>query len=149
MIKKLMMLAMVAAGLMAAPVSSKGESIWYKGYGDRWDYTKYATYQYTNLKVDFGVWPMAYGHTAGAVYTDDGWTTVNWGTGQWVANVANPFGGQDEAWKVYLLGGNTCGQMGCGFTPFTFEFALYVKNSANQTFWNNNGGSNCRITLNQ
>ena len=147
--KKFMMMALAVAGLLTMPVLGHAESIWYKGWSDRYDYSKYATYQYTSIKADIGVWPVAYGHTAGAVYTDDGWATVNWVNAQWVANVPNAFGGQDEAWKVYLLGGNTCGQMGCGFTPFTFEFALYVRNAAGQTTWANNGGQNYRVSFSQ
>jgi hypothetical protein len=61
--------------------------------------------------------------------------------------VSNPYGGQDEAWITYLLGGNTCPTFGCSFTPFTFEFALYVQNAQGQWKWANNGGQNFRISL--
>ena len=38
--------------------------------------------------------------------------------------------------------------MGQPFSPFTFEFALYVKNSSNQMFWDSKGGMNHRIFIN-
>jgi len=140
--------AMVAAiGLIVAAGSVNAESIWYKGHGDRQSYSKYATVQYVSERVDFGVWPVAPGHTAGAVYTDDGWTTVTWATAKWEANVNNPYGGQDESWSVRLFGGGA-EYIGQPFSPFTFEFALYVKNSANQMFWDSNGGMNHRIYIN-
>lgn len=139
--------AVVMAGALAmAAGASRAETIWYKGWGDRFDYSKYASWQYTSVAVDFGVWPVAPGHTAGAVYTDDGWATVTWQGAQWVANVNNPYGSRDEAWSVRLFGGG-CPTMGCGFTPFTFEFALYVQNSAGAWAWDNNRGLNHRISI--
>jgi hypothetical protein len=137
----------IGLGLVAGSMASKAEVIWYKGHGDRQSYTKYSTVQYVSERVDFGVWPVAYGHTAGSVYTDDGWTTATWATAKWEANVSNPYGGQDESWSVRLFGGGS-DYIGQPFQPFTFEFALYVKNSSNQMFWENNGGMNHRIFIN-
>lgn len=146
--KKALLTLLVAGGMaLGLAGSSQAESIWYKGWGDRFEYSYHTSYQYTSIKVSFGVWPVAPGHTAGAVYTDDGWATVNWSKAQWEANVSNPYGGQDEAWITYLLGGNTCPTFGCSFTPFTFEFALYVQNAQGQWKWANNGGQNFRVSL--
>ncbi len=142
-----MKLKALIVGLLIAAGSVQAESIWYKGHGDRQSYSKYATVQYVSEKVDFGVWPVAPGHSAGAVYTDDGWATATWGTAKWDANVQNPYGGQDEAWSVRLFGGGA-DYIGQPFQPFTFEFALYVANSAGQWFWANNSGMNYRININ-
>ena len=134
-------------GAMVVAGSVNAESIWYKGHGDRQSYSKYATVQYVSENITFGVWPVAPGHSAGAVYTDDGWQTVIWGTAKWDTNLSNPYGGQDEAWSVRMFGGGA-DYIGQPFAPFTFEFALYVKNSANQMFWDSNGGMNHRIYIN-
>lgn len=98
-------------------------------------------YMDTAADVIFGVWPVAWGHTAGAVYTPDGWATVKWTQARWMANVNNNFGGQDENWTLYMTGRNNGG----GYSPITIEYALYVSNQAGQWFWANNGGSNYRL----
>jgi len=145
---KNMMKALVAVlGAIVVAGSVNAESIWYKGHGNRQSYSKYATVQYVSENVTFGVWPVAPGHEAGAVYTDDGWQSAVWATAKWDANVNNPYGGQDEAWSVRLFGGGAS-YIGQPFEPFTFEFALFVKNSANQMFWDNNGGMNHSIYIN-
>ena len=141
-------LAILTLGMMMLAGSVQAEAIWFKKVDGRYDYTKYATWLATQLKIDFGVWPVAYGHTAGAVYTDNGWATVRWQNAQWQANVGNPYGGQDEAWSVWISGTGPNGQyMGQPFTPFTIEYALYVT-ANNQWFWDNNGGQNHRYNVN-
>ncbi len=141
--KLLKMLAMGAVlGLAAGAVQA--ETIWFKKVDGRYDYTKYATWLATQLKVDFGVWPVAPGHTAGTVYTDDGWQSVMWSRpAEWQANVQNPYGGYDEAWSVWFSASGENGQyMGQPFTPFTIEYALYVTDAGGNWYWDNNGGQN-------
>lgn len=142
--KKIMVwAAMAAIGLSVA--TADAETIWQKSTRRTYDYTKYGTWLYTDLRVEYGVWPVAWGHTSGTVWTDDGWQNVRWSTGQWLANVANPYGGQDEAWAVDMLAGGPNGRyMGQPFSPFTIEYALYVKDAAGNWTWNNNSGGNFR-----
>lgn len=142
--KNTMKAMLVAVGVAMAAGAVQAETIWYKGHGDRQNYSKYATVLSVSERVDFGVWPVAPGHTAGAVFTADGWNTVNWGTAKWDANVRNAYGSWDEAWSVRVYGGGA-GAIGAPFKPFTFEFALYVSNAAGQWFWDNNNGLNHRI----
>ena len=143
--KKIILWAVLAAAGLGIG-SASAETIWKKSATRTYDYTKYGTWIYTDLRVEYGVWPVAFGHTSGSVWTDDGWQTVRWSTGQWVANVSNPYGGQDEAWAVDMLAGGPNGRsMGQAFTPFTVEYALYVKNAAGQWAWDNNGGQNHRF----
>lgn len=144
--RKMIMAAVVAGMTYLAASGAQADSIWSKGWDQRSEYWKYSTWIYTSIRANFGVWPVAWGHTAGIVYTDDGWATATWQNARWVANVNNPYGGQDEAWEVYLFGGG-CQQMGCGFTPFTFEYALYVQNSSGQWTWDNNRGMNYRVNM--
>lgn len=145
--RKLILAVFAAHAWLGGLSVARAETIWYQGWGDRFDYNYRTSYQYTSVQARFGVWPVAYGHSAGVVFTDDGWATVNWKNAEWVANVPNPYGGRDESWKVFLLGGRTCQTFGCSFTPFTFEFALYVQNAQGQWFWDNNHGFNHRIDL--
>lgn len=140
--KKLFAGFMVVGALIAGSNAS-AESIWNKGVAARYDYTKYATYLATQLKIDFGVWPLAWGHYTGSVHTDDGWKKVIWTNGQWEKNIQGPFGGWDESWTVYISGTGPNGQyMGQKLTPYTIEYALYVKNASGQWFWDNNSGLN-------
>lgn len=142
-------LAITVAFTSAWVVSSSAEVVWLKQAGDRQDYSKYATLQYASIKVSFGVWPVAWGHTAGTVWTDDGWQTVNWQTANWESNVANPFGGQDEAWGVRLFGnGNNGRYVGQPFEPFAYEYALYVTDRNGNWNWDNNRGLNHRYPIN-
>jgi len=125
------------------------ESIWFKQVGGRYDYTKYATWLATQLRVDFGVWPVAYGHTAGVVYTDNGWATAKWQTANWQANVQGPYGGWDEAWSVWFSASGTNGQyVGQPFSPFVIEYALYVSDANGTWTWDNNSGQNYRYNVN-
>ncbi len=125
--------------------SSQAEAIWFKKVDGRYDYWKYATYLATQLKIDFGVWPVAPGHTAGAVFTDDGWATAKWQPAEWQANVQGPFGGWDEAWSVWVTVGGGHGQyVSQPFTPYWVEFALYVRDHYGNWTWDNNGGMNHR-----
>jgi hypothetical protein len=141
--KKAVLLIMLAGILGWMAPSATAESIWFKQVDARYDYTKYATWLMTQLKIDFGVWPVASGHTTGAVYTDDGWATAIWQNGQWQANVTGPFGGTDEAWSVWINAGGENGQyMGQPFSPFTIEYALYVTDAQGNWYWANNGGQN-------
>ncbi len=142
------MIALVLGAMLAGTAAVQAESIWNKGVAARYDYTKYATWLATQLKVDFGVWPCAWGHSTGAVYTDNGWQKVMWANGQWEKNVAGPFGGWDESWTVYIGGTGPNGQyMGQKLIPFSIDYALYVKNGAGQWFWDNNKGMNYRYDV--
>ena len=136
---------MLAAGSFSA---AQAEVIWFKKVDGRYDYTKYATWLATQLKVDFGVWPVAYGHTAGVVYTDNGWATAHWQTANWQANVQGPYGGWDEAWSVWFSASGENGKyVGQPFSPFTIEYALYVSNANGDWAWDNNGGMNYRYAI--
>lgn len=86
------------------------------------------------LQVYFGVWPVALGHTAGAVWTCDGWKTTNWGQAHWVQNVANQFGGFDECWELNILN--------VVESPVRFWYALWVDDSQGCRHWDNNHGWN-------
>lgn len=138
--KKALIFALASAALTAG---SFGESIWFKQVANRYDYTKYATWLMTQLKIDFGVWPVAPGHSAGCVFTDDGWSSVFWQDAQWEYNAQGPFGGWDEHWTVYITAQGENGQyMGQELTPFTIDFALYVTDQYGNWYWDNNGGMN-------
>lgn len=132
--------SMIAIGTF---VSADAESIWLKEVVGRYDYTKYATWLATQLEIDFGVYPLAAGHSAGSVYTDDGWVTANWNDASWKYNVQGPYGGWDESWKVYIGGSGDNGQqIGQDFIPFNIEYALYVTDANGNWYWDNNGGNN-------
>lgn len=132
--------AVVALGTLA---DARAESIWLKGVAGRFDYTKYATWIATQLEIDFGVWPVAYGHTAGSVFTDDGWATAAWQTAAWKYNTQGPYGGWDESWKVYIsASGENGAYVGQPFSPFVIEYALYVTDASGNWYWDNNGGYN-------
>jgi len=138
--------AVVALGTVA---DARSESIWFKKVDGRYDYTKYATWLAVQLKIDFGVWPVANGHTAGAVYTDNGWASAYWQTAHWQANVQGPYGGWDEAWSVWISASGGHGQyVGQPFSPFVIEFALYVTDANGNWYWDNNGGQNHRYNVN-
>ena len=145
--KKLLIAWTVAGVLSAFAGAARAETLWYKWADGKYSVSKYATNLYTGIRAHFGVWPVAWGHSAGAVFTDDGWASVNWTDASWEANVANGFGGRDEQWGVWMLGGNGGQYIGQPFVPFTFEFALYVRNSSGQWFWDNNRGMNHRIAV--
>jgi hypothetical protein len=142
---KLTLIAFLGAILLAG--AAQAETIWYKGHGDRQSYSKYSTVQYVSENIYFGIWPVAWGHEAGAVYTTDGWQTITWATAKWDANVSNPYGGLDEAWSVRLFGGGGK-YIGEPFKPFTFEFALYVKTASGHMYWVSNSGMNYTVYIN-
>lgn len=138
--KKLMGTLLVTAAMTSAVCA---DAIWFKEVANRYDYTKYATWIMTQLKVDFGVWPVAAGHEAGAVYTDDGWETVYWQPAEWEYNAQGPFGGWDEHWAVWMNASGENGQyMGQDLVPFTVEFALYVTDAEGNWYWDNNNDWN-------
>jgi len=147
--KKGMMAMLVGMALAAGAMSdARGEAIWFKKVDGRYDYTKYATWIATQLKIDFGVWPIAPGHSTGAVYTDNGWAKAYWQNGHWQANVQSPYGGWDEAWSVWISATGNNGQyVGQPFSPFTIEFALYVTDANGKWYWDNNGGMNHRYDI--
>ena len=141
--KKWSVLLVMAVLALGSFQQARGEAIWFKKVDGRYDYTKYATWLAVQLKIDFGVWPVAAGHTAGAVFTDDGWQSVYWQNAHWQANVQGPFGGWDEAWSVWISASGENGQfVGQPFTPFTIEYALYVTDANGVWTWDNNGGLN-------
>lgn len=138
--KKIIAMLLVGAALTS---SASAEAIWFKEVSNRFDYVKYATWIMTQLKVDFGVWPVAPGHTAGAVFTDDGWASVYWQEAEWEYNAPSPFGSWDEHWTVYLNARGENGQyMGQSLVPFNVEFALYVTDAEGNWYWDNNNGWN-------
>ncbi|MBP7830693.1 MAG: hypothetical protein KA248_12330 [Kiritimatiellae bacterium] len=144
--KKLATLTLIASiGLFAGSNKADAEQVWFKGFGARYDYVKYGTWLATQIRGDIGVWPVASGHTAGAVYTDNGWKNVYWTDAKWQSNVQNPYGGLDEAWNVWLSASGPNGRyMGMPFTPFVIETAVYVRNASGQWSWDNNVGYNYR-----
>jgi hypothetical protein len=85
--------------------------------------------------VTFGLWPVGPGHQAGAVWTTDGWQTVHWAAADWAQNVANPYGGQDEIWKVVLHESPST-------DPTHFWYALYAEDARGNRYWDNNQGWN-------
>lgn len=138
--KKIIAMLLVGAALTS---SASAEAIWFKEVSNRFDYVKYATWIMTQLKVDFGVWPVAPGHSAGAVFTDDGWASVYWQEAEWEYNAPGPFGSWDEHWTVYLGARGENGQyMGQSLVPFNVEFALYVTDANGNWYWDNNNGWN-------
>lgn len=98
--------------------------------------TKYGHSLYATLDVWFGIWPVALGHQAGAVWTIDQWNTIRKDPAAWEGNVPNPYGGYDEHWKVTMSVGNSM------YYPVKFWYALYVKDSQEITYWDNNRGRN-------
>lgn len=138
--KKLIAGLIVCAAMTSA---APAETIWFKQVANRYDYVKYATWIMTQLKVEFAVWPVAPGHGAGAVFTDDGWESVFWQPAQWEYNAQGPFGDWDEHWAVWINASGENGQyMGQSLTPFNIEFALYVTDANDQWYWDNNNGWN-------
>ena len=143
--KNIIITLITSIGLSVAAVSAEAESIWFKGFGARYDYEKYGTWLATQIRGDFGVWPVAPNHSAGAVYTDNGWLNAYWTDAQWQANVRNPYGGLDEAWSVWVSASGTNGRsIGSPFMPFVIETAVYVRNGSGQWSWDNNQGYNYR-----
>ncbi len=134
-------LCIAAASLGFAAHCAKAETIWYKsGYA----YAQYEDGYFTANweEVDFGVWPVASGHSAGSVWTIDAWNTVNWGTASWVQNVPNSYGSYDEDWNwsQYLNGPEPTHN-----NPVYLWFALYVDDQYSNRYWDNNGGWNYQL----
>lgn len=125
--------------LVLLPFLAKAETIWRIDEvvvcGGDW---KYAGCTAASLSVDIGVWPVAWGHSVNVVYTHDGWRTVKVKSANWVTNFNNPYGGQDEKWRVELPIGYT--SMGGQLQPV--EYAIWVTNGAGQSYWDNNRGWN-------
>ncbi|MBU0677759.1 MAG: hypothetical protein KJ626_06550 [Verrucomicrobia bacterium] len=139
---------LICGAILLSAVVGKAETVWFKNAGDRYDYNYMGSWIYTSVMVNFGVWPVAAGHSAGTVYTADGWRTAFWGEASWVANVPNLYGGNDEAWRVRLFGNGGNGNFaGARFVPFAFEFALYVDDQYGARYWGNNGGLNYQIPI--
>ncbi len=109
-------------------------TIWQMQISPKW-YTKLERRVWTSLEVTFGVWPVALGHRAGAVWTADGWQTVNWTDATWEGNIPNLYGGNDEKWKVIM-------QLGSSPYPVSFWYALYVEDSHGNKSWDNNNSLN-------
>lgn len=138
--KKALIFALTTAALT---LGSFGDGLWFKEVSNRYDYTKYATWLMTQLKINFGVWPVAPGHSAGCVFTDDGWNSVNWQNAQWEYNAQGAYGTWDEHWTVYITAAGENGQyMGQDLVPFNIEFALYLVDQYGNWYWDNNGGLN-------
>ncbi|MBU0679732.1 MAG: hypothetical protein KJ626_16640 [Verrucomicrobia bacterium] len=121
-------------------VSAFAEHVWLIS-GSIYHRSAHNVYMGTVASCYMGVWPVAPGHTAGSVYTDDGWQTVKWSSAGWLANVTGPYGNIDENWSLEMSGYH-----GGGYSPITFEFALYVTDQWGNWYWDNNGGANHQIT---
>jgi len=144
---KYMIKVLLGAMVFSMASLSHGEAIWLKSA----EYVKlqpYSTITSTGFKLNVGVWPVAPGHSVGAVYSPDGWQTVLWtdsspsgvwSGGNWCENVTGPFGNVDESWVVWTsLGVSYYG------IPSNYDFALFV-NTTNGTYWDNNGGNNYQV----
>ncbi len=101
-----------------------------------------------SAKIEIGVWPVAPGHAVGAVYTTDNWQSLRWvntssaSESTWVRNVSNPFGGQDEVWRIVLAGPSGFGIQGRA----TFKYAIYVDTYSRRT-WNNNNSADFTVSV--
>ena len=139
--KLLVTLCIAAVSLGFAARCAKAETIWYI---DGYAYPQYedGLFLESVSSVDFGVWPVAPGHVAGAVYTIDGWNTVQWGSASWEYNVPNDYGSYDEHWNWYQ---NLNGPQPTHNNPVYLWFALYVDDQYGNRYWDNNGGWNYQL----
>lgn len=126
----------VSAALLGC-VSASAETIWRKS-AVAYVYTYIGIYISHEMDINLGVWPVASGHSTGAVWTPDGWNTVNWASGTWAQNVPNQYGSYDESWWIdisHVDAGGKCEDV-------YFWYALYVDTSDSTRYWDNNGGYN-------
>lgn len=123
----------------AAVISATAESIW-QIRQDGGKFSAYGMYVGQGVKAGFGVWPVASGHSAGAVWTFDGWSTVIWTDASWCENVQGPYGSWDEHWVVPMYVPKEW--TGGGIQDVSVNYALYVDNAQGQRFWDNNAGMN-------
>ena len=98
-------------------------------------------FMHTFVTIDFGVWPVGPGHSAGVVWTDDEWETVHDDRARWVRNTNNDFGGLDESWSVTIY------SHGDDHGPTPIWYALYVEDADGRVSWDNNDGWNYAFDL--
>ena len=140
--RKSVAMAIVAAVCLLGGNRARGEVIWYKG-GAAGHNFQYGSYAGTAVGVTFGVWPVAPGHSAGAVWTTDGWRTVHWSPAQWAQNVPGSAGNLDEEWRWAET--ITCTPTPAYGTQTYIWFAVYVDNQSGQRSWDNNNGWNYQL----
>ena len=129
----------VLIGLWSNPALA--EDIWYID-GESSEHPYRGPSEITTVSVHFGVWPVAFGHSAGVVYTDDAWKTVRWDRARWVENVPNEYGGWDEIWRWY----NGCVSVRHPWEPKPkIWFALYVDDTLGNRTWDNSDGWNYEL----
>lgn len=129
---------LIIALVMATVISANAEYLWSMGqYTECGGDYKYGGCTAMSLKVEAGVWPVAWGHSVTVVYTTDNWQTVQVKDAEWVANVNNPYGGLDEKWRASIPVGYTS----MGGQLKTVEYALMLEYYGG-IIWDNNGGMN-------
>ena len=129
------------ATLLAIPSVAEAETIWLtSSRASEW--SSYGIQEVTEATVCFGVWPVAPGHTAGIVYTDDAWATVTWDTASWSTNVPNAYGSYDERWCWY----EKYASIRYAYEPKPkIWFAIYVDDADGNRTWDNNDGWNYEV----
>lgn len=132
-------LYVMAAAFLVSVSISWSEAIWQIQHDGGKFYVS-GFYLGQGVKAKFGVWPVAAGHSTGAVWTHNGWSSVHWATGYWCENVQGPYGEWDEHWLVPLY--VTPDWTGGGPADVGVHYALYVDNADEDRFWDNNGGNN-------
>ncbi len=137
---------LVGAAVLLSVVSASAEAIW-KIQDDGGKFTLKGVYLGQGVKAKFGVWPVAAGHSAGAVWTHNGWSSVHWTDASWCENVQGPYGGWDEHWLVAMFVQPTW--TGGGPVDVNVNYALYVDNAAGERSWDNNGGMNYNYFIGQ
>jgi hypothetical protein len=110
------------------------DTIWQINASSQW-YSRLGIRVWSATEVTLGVWPVAPGHRAGAVWTTDGWQTVRQDSARWRRNIANPFGRDDEEWVVTMI-------IQSSQNPVRFWYALYVEDGQGIRYWDNNNGWN-------
>ncbi len=142
--RKMLMMAALAVAAVLSVETASANAIWQiRSTGGQ--YHRYGMYVGQGAKAQFGVWPVAPGHSAGAVWTWDGWNTVRWREANWCWNQQGPYGNWDEVWLVAMwLSPDDYG-------PWTVDitYALYVDNQYGQRFWDNNNGMNYTLRIGQ
>ena len=113
-------------------------------------------YRYNSMlsyaRIEVGVWPVASNHNVGAVYTYDGWETVQYCSDPmnesrsvaWCYNETNAYGGLDEVWRMVL---DSSGPLFGQASPADFEYAVFVAVDGIITAWDNNNGANYQVSV--
>ena len=134
---KKMILAALAALL---PALGQAEIVW-----KRCDVASttgaYGQYPSVTASVKVGVWPVALGHSVGAIWTADNWRTVQWAFGSWCWNEPSPTGtgDWDESWRVHWSLPEA--------QASSFQYAIFVQDALGNLYWDNNHGWNHELPV--